>query len=243
MKASLQRRYFKNGNQPQPNREKMLPPPHWADSSSACVSLKTVALCQLCVVRKTALGAITVGLLESYRISPLGNDRILSELIIGKFHGDQHFSCHCHDFTPNHLEVFKCFCRFSGFMCLHLPWHLSPLCRRYDADARQCLHSPGRSPVTLVNLLRLSPWPWRSSWRWNQTDHSKNTPEKQMTGENRDGACCSVDLYISPEAVGIHQLEPERLHKELSPSYKPTRLKSTEVFTSQQRSTDWESVL
>lgn len=52
-----------------------------------------------------------------------------------------------------------------------------------------------------------------------------------MTGEICDGACCSLDLFISPEAVGIHQLEPERLHTEMSSSYTPTRLKPTEVFT------------
>lgn len=40
-----------------------------------------------------------------------------------------------------------------------------------------------------------------------------------MTGEIRDGACCSLDLFISPEAVGIHQLEPGRLHTEVSSSY------------------------
>lgn len=108
---------------------------------------------------------------------------------------------------------------------------LSPRCRRPDADALRCLQSSGRSPVTLINLLRLSPWPWRSSWRWYQTDHSKNTPKKQMTGEIRDGACCSLDLLISPEAVGKHQLESRRLHTEVSSSYTPTRLKPKEVFT------------
>lgn len=120
---------------------------------------------------------------------------------------------------------------------------LSSLCRRHDIDALRCLQSSRLSPVTLVNLLRLSPWPWCSFWRWYQTDHSKNTPEKQMTGEIRDSACCSLDLFISPEAVGIYQLEPGTLHTEVSSSYIPTRLKPTEVFTLI-RTTEiyWESV-
>lgn len=88
----------------------------WMVSPPVCTSLKTVMLCRLCVVRRTAVGVNTAGLLQSSHVSPLSNDHILW-FIISKLHGDQHFSCRCHDFTPTHLEVFRRFCRFSGFIC------------------------------------------------------------------------------------------------------------------------------